>query len=338
MEGNLDRSFRWLLIGSRSGVGAAVLRAALACGRAPVIGATSASELQFASRHKLGHRALDLADVEKIRRQLLGVELVVQAGRLDLGALERLGLACLHQGCALMDLSDQLPEHLALRRHAELLESGGIPWIVSAGAASVTASLLSAHLHDLLPDAASLSLSTHGPDPRLAGIDLRWWRSGSAESGWCLRRGKLIEGQAAPLPVQGRLQAYPWRADLADGEHARRLMDVDTLVEMPVLLRSPRMRRALADRPVAASRIEHCVHRFGPPGWRKLTATGRIRCGQGHQKEASLSVRDALEVQVRVVLGLVDALRAGRVPGGVHTPLAALGTRLAPMIGLHGGP
>lgn len=332
----MDRSFRWLLIGSRSGIGGAVLRAALAGGHPPVVGALSAAELHLARSHRLGHRALDLRDEEKIRRQLQGVELVVQAGRLDLASLERLGHACLRQGCALVDLSDQLPEHLALRRHAEILESGGIPWIASAGAASVTASLLSAHLHDLLPDAASLTLSTHGPDPRLAGIDLRWWRSGATEAGWCVRKGELVDGVADRVAT-GRLHAYPWRADLADGEHARRRLDVDALVELPVLLRSPRMRRALADRPVAASRIEHCVHRFGPPGWRRLTATGRVQCGQGHLKEASLAIRDALEVQVRVVLGLVEALRCGRIPGGVHTPLAALGARLAPLIGLHPG-
>jgi len=322
-------------MGSGTAIGGAILRSALATGRPPVVGALGARDLHRARHHRLGYRVFDLSDEEKVCRQLLGIDLVVQTGRLELAALERLGRACLRRGCALLDLSDQLPEHLALRRHAELLEAGGIPWVVSAGAASVTASLLSAHLHDLLPDAASLRLSTHGPDPRLAGIDLRWWRSGVVSTGWCVRQGKLVDGARPGPSGPAGLHAYPWRADLADAGHAARSLDVDAWVELPSLLRSSRMRRVLADRPAAAARIEHCIHRFGPPGWRKLTASGRIQGHQGQEKDASLAIRDALEVQVRIVLGLLDGFRSGRVAAGVHTPLEALGTRLAPLIGLH---
>jgi len=330
----MDRSFRWILLGAKTGVGHAVLRSSQAAGLPPLVGASDPGALRVAERYRLPFRPLDLSDEEKVSRQLLGIDLVLHAGRAELSTLERLGRACLRQGCGLIDLSDQIPEHLALLRNAEMLESRGIPWIVSGGAASVTASLLSAHLHDMLPDATSLSLTTDGPDPRLAGIDLRWWRSGGAHQGWQVRKGILVEGDARTQGSRAALQAYPWRADLADREHGVRGLDVDTWVRLPSHLRSARVRRALADRPHAASRIEHCIHRFGPPGLRKLTASGQIRGSHGQEKAASLAIRDALEVQVRIVLGLLDGFRSGALPPGVHTPLAALGPGLARLIGL----
>jgi len=330
----VDRPFRWILLGAKSGVGHAILRQAQASGLPPLVGASDPGTLKIAERYRLPFRSMDLSDDEKIGRQLLGVDLVLQAGRTDLSTLERLGRACLRQGCGLVDLSDQIPEHLALSRHSEMLESRGISWIVSGGTASVTAALLSAHLHDLLPDASSLSLTTEGPDPRLSGIDLRWWKSGADERNWRVRKGVLVEGQSAPGTSTDSVQAYPWRSDLADRQHGLRGLDVDTWVKLPSHLRSARLRRALADRPHAASRIEHCVHRFGPPGLRKLTASGQIRGPLGHEKNATLAIRDALEVQVRIVLGLLDGFRAGRLPPGVHTPLAALGPALSRLIGL----
>lgn len=330
----MERSFRWILLGAKSGIGHAILRSSCASGLSPLIGASDASSLRLANRFRIPFRAMDLDDEEKISRQLLGVDLVLHAGRVELPSLERLARACVRQGCRLIDLSDQIPEHLALLRHCEMLESRGISWIVSGGVASVTASLLSAHLHDLLPDASSLTLTTDGPDPRLAGIDLRWWRSGADSKGWRLRAGVLEQNVESVGDSFGSIQAYPWRSDLVDRLNEERRMDVDTLVRLPSPLRSPGVRRALADRPLAASRIEHCVHRFGPPGLRRLTASGCIRGSQGQEKKASIAVRDALEVQTRVVLGLLDACRGERLPPGVHTPLSALGPALAGLVGL----
>lgn len=331
----MDRTFRWVLLGARSGVGRSLLKATTAEGYSPVVGASDARALRLAQRYRLPFRALDLDDEEKISRQLLGMDLVLNAGGSDLQTLGRLGRACLKQGCGLIDLSDQVPEHLALLRNAEMVESRGIPWIVSGGVASVTANLLSAHLHDLLPDAMSMSLSTEGPDPRLAGIDLRWWRSGhESPSGWHVRRGRLVDRPSSEVPMKDGFHAYPWRADLADSLHGRRGIDVDAWVRMPSHLRSARLRRALADRPEAAGRIEHCIHRFGPPGLRRLTASGEVQGSQGMERKATLAVRDAMEVQKRIVLGLLDRFRSHRLPAGVHTPLEAMGPDLARWIGV----
>jgi|GEM_PF-5225563 len=330
----MERSFRWILLGAKSGVGHAVLRSCRASGLSPLIGASDPASLRVANRYHLSFRAIDLDDEERISRQLLGIDLVLQAGRIELPALERLGRACVRQGCGLVDLSDQIPEHLALLRHSEMLETRGVPWIVSGGAASVTASLLSAHLHDLLPDATALTLTTDGPDPRLAGIDLRWWRSDAHSKGWCVRSGVLKREVESAANASSAIQAYPWRSDLVDCRHGERGVDVDTWVRLPSPLRSPGLRRALADRPLATSRIEHCIHRFGPPGLRRLTASGCIRGAQGAEKKASIAVRDALEVQTRVVLGLLQGFRAGRLPPGVHAPLSALGPTLAAIVGL----
>lgn len=329
----MERSIRWILLGAKTGIGHAVMRSCRQAGCSPLVGASDASSLRMAERYGLPFRAIDLMDEERITRQLLGVDLVVHAGRTDLPNLERLGRACLRQGCALIDLSDQIPEHLALLRHNEMLESRGIPWVISGGTASVAASLLSAHMHDLLPAATSLTLTTEGPDPRLAGIDLRWWRSGAREKGWRVRAG-VLERSVDPLDGSGSIQAYPWRSDLTDRQHGELGLDVDTLVRMPGALRSPRLRRALADRPQAASRIEHCIHRFGPPGWRRLTASGSARCSQGNEKKAAIAIRDALEFQVRIVQGLLSGLRSGSIPAGAHTPLGALGPKLAELVGL----
>lgn len=331
----MDRTFRWVLLGAKSGVGQSLLRATTAAGYSPVVGASDTRALRLAERYRLPFRALDLGDEEKISRQLLGIDLVLNAGGTDLQTLGRLGRACLKQGCGLIDLSDQVPEHLSLLRHAEMVESRGIPWIVSGGVASVTANLLSAHLHDLLPDAESLSLSTEGPDPRLSGIDLRWWRTGQdAPTGWHVRRGQLVDRPESEASMRDGLHAYPWRADLADARHGRQGLDVDAWVKLPSHLRSARIRRALADRPAAAGRIEHCIHRFGPPGFRRLTATGLARGSQGVERKATLAIRDALEVQKRIVLGLLDRYQARRLPAGVHTPLEAMGPELARWIGL----
>lgn len=335
MGGDMDRTFRWVLLGAKSGVGQSLLRATTAAGYSPVVGASDARALRLAERYRLPFRSLDLDDEEKISRQLLGIDLVLNAGRSDLQTLGRLGRACLKQGCGLIDLSDQVPEHLALLRNAELVESRGIPWIVSGGVASVTANLLSAHLHDLLPDASSLSLSTEGPDPRLSGIDLRWWRTDQeSPGGWHVRRGLLVDRPASEEAVRDGLHAYPWRSDLADAIHGGRGVDVDAWVRLPSHLRSNRIRRVLADRPIAASRIEHCVHRFGPPGFRRLAATGHARGPQGQERRATLTVRDALEVQKRIVLGLLDRFQTHRLPAGVHTPLEAMGPDLARWIGV----
>lgn len=330
----MERTVRWILLGARTGIGHAVMRSCRSSGFSPLIGASDSASLRMAERFGLPFRALDLLDEERITRQLLGVDLVLQAGRMELPQLERLGRACLRQGCALIDLSDQIPEHLALLRHGEMLESRGIPWVVSGGTASVAASLLSAHMHDLLPAATSLTLTTEGPDPRLAGIDLRWWRSDAQGMGWRVRAGILEQDVVTPADNSGRIQAYPWRADLADRRHGEHGMDVDALVRLPAALRSPRLRRALADRPHAASKIEHCVHRFGPPGWRRLTASGSVRCAQGNEKTAVIAIRDALEVQVRIVQGLLAGMRSGSLPAGAHTPLGALGPKLAELVGL----
>lgn len=330
----MERSFRWILLGARSGVGHAVLRSCRASGLSPLIGASDPASLHLAERFGLSFRAFDLTDEERIFRQLMGIDLVLQAGRMELPALERLGRACVRQGCALIDLSDQIPEHLALLRHGDMLEQRGIPWIVSGGAASVAASLLSAHLHDLLPDASALTLTTEGPDPRLAGIDLRWWRSDAQSKGWRVRAGILEHEVDAAQAVASGLQVYPWRSDLADRRHVEKGVDVDALVRLPAPLRSPRLRRALADRPHAASRIEHCIHRFGPPGLRKLTASGFIRGTHGQENRAVIAISDALAVQVRIVRGLLAEFRAGGLPGGANTPLGALGTKLAGVIGL----
>lgn len=330
----MERSIRWMLLGAGTGIGHAVARSCRASGGPPLVGAIDVRESKIAERFRYACRAVDLEDEERIARQLLGVDLVVQTGRMELATLGRLARACARSGCALLDLSDQIPEHLALLRHGEMLESMGIPWVVSAGAASVAASLLSAHLHDLLPDASSLELVTEGPDPRLAGIDLRWWRTGAGNAGWRVRSGMLERRSVASLDSREPLQAYPWRADLAEAQHGRREADVDALVRMPVPLRSPRLRKALADRPLAASRIEHCVHRFGPPGLRRLTASGTIRHASEGEKRATIAVRDALEMQVRVVHGVLAAFRRGSLPPGAHTPLAALGPTLADVIGL----
>ena len=331
----MDRTFRWVLLGAKSGVGQSILKASTAAGYSPVVGASDARALRLAERYHLPFRALDLDDEEKISRQLLGMDLVLNAGRSDLQTLGRLGRACLKQGCGLIDLSDQVPEHLALLHNAEMVESRGIPWIVSGGVASVTANLLSAHLHDLLPDAVSLSLSTEGPDPRLSGIDLRWWRSGlESPAGWHVRRGRLVDRPATEESIRDGLHAYPWRADLADARHGQHGLDVDAWVRFPSHLRSARFRRALADRPAAAGRIEHCLHRFGPPGFRRLTASGQARGPQGVERKATLAVRDALEVQKRIVLGLLDRFRSQSLPAGVHTPLEAMGPDLARWIGV----
>lgn len=331
----MDRTFRWVLLGARSGVGQSLLKATTAAGYSPVVGASDSRALRLAERYRLPFRALDLHDEEKISRQLLGIDLVLNAGGTDLQTLGRLGRACLKQGCGLIDLSDQVPEHLSLLRNAEMVQSRGLPWIVSGGVASVTANLLSAHLHDLLPDAVSLSLSTEGPDPKLSGIDLRWWKSGhEGSSGWHVRQGRLVDRPASEESMRDGLHAYPWRADLADLQFGRRGLDVDTWVKMPSHLRSARIRRALADRPAAAGRIEHCVHRFGPPGLRRLTASGHARGLQGVERKATLAVRDALEVQKRIVLGLLERFRSHRLPAGVHTPLEAMGPDLARWIGV----
>lgn len=330
----MERSIRWILLGARSGIGQAVLRSCRESGLTPLIGASDTASVRLAERHGLPLRAFDLGDEERVARQLMGIDLVVRVGGLELPGLERLGRACVRQGCALIDLSDQMPEHLALLRHGEMLESRGIPWVVSAGAASASASLVSAHLHDLLPEATALTLTTEGPDPRLAGIDLRWWRSGGRRDGWRVRAGVLEGGVDASDETRGGVLAYPWRADLADRRHREGGLDVDTLVCLPYALRSPRLRRALADRPQAASRLEHCVHRFGPPGLRRLTASGCIRGGQGQEKRAAIAIRDALEVQARIVRGLLLEYRNGGLPAGAHTPLSALGPKLARLVGL----
>lgn len=330
----MERSIRWILLGARTGIGHAVMRSCRLAGFSPLVGASDSSSLRMAERFGLPFRVIDLLDEERITRQLLGVDLVLHAGRMDLPNLERLGRACLRQGCALIDLSDQLPEHLALLRHNEMLESRGIPWVISGGTASVAASLLSAHMHDLLPAATSLTLTTEGPDPRLAGIDLRWWRSDAHGKGWRVRAGVLEQDVDPQQEGSASFQLYPWRSDLADRRHGERGLDVDAMVRLPGALRSPRLRRALADRPHAASKIEHCVHRFGPPGWRRLTASGSVRCSQGDEKRAAIAIRDALEVQVRIVHGLLAGMRSGSLPAGAHTPLGALGPKLAELVGL----
>lgn len=333
----MDRTFRWVLLGAKSGVGQSLLKATTAAGYSPMVGASDIRALRLAERYRLPFRALDLHDEDKISLQLLGIDLVLNAGGTDLQTLGRLGRACLKQGCGLIDLSDQVPEHLSLLRNAEMVQSRGIPWIVSGGVASVTANLLSAHLHDLLPDAVSLSLSTEGPDPKLSGIDLRWWKSGpETSSGWHVRQGRLVDRPSSEELMRDGLHAYPWRADLADHQYGRRGLDVDAWVRMPSHLRSAKVRRVLADRPAAAGRIEHCIHRFGPPGFRRLTASGHARGPQGVERKATLAVRDALEVQKRIVLGLLERFRSHRLPPGVHTPLEAMGPDLARWIGVGG--
>ncbi|WP_432977860.1 saccharopine dehydrogenase family protein [Dactylosporangium sp. CA-233914] len=316
----------WVLYGANGYSGSLLARLAVRRGERPILAGRSPAPVRALATelglpYRVGPPVPDL---------LAGADAMVNCAGPFAATAEPAVAACLAAGAHYLDITGELDVLERMFTHDEAARAAGVAMITGAGFDVVPTDCLAALLAAELPGAVALELAFRAP----GGLSRGTARTALGQLGAGAARrigGELVRvpygspSRTVPFPSGPcRVGATRW-GDLVTAYRSTGIADITVYMPLPPgaalapLMRFPPLRaaaRALVRRggPAAATR-----ERAGCEVW------AQVRDAAGQSRTATLSGPNAYTLTADASLRALQAVRAGRVAPGVHTPSAALG-------------
>ncbi len=336
----------WLLYGAYGYTGRLVARRAHAAGLRPVLGGRDERRLAaFAAELDMEHRAFGLDDHAALVAALDGVKLVAHCAGPFSRTSAPMVQACLDAGVHYIDITGEISVlEAVLARDADartagvvLLPGAGFDVVPSDCLAAIAAEQLGGQVESV--ELAFLARGGLSPGTARTGVE------GLGESP--LRR---LNGRLVPVPGDERRRTvdYVTRAagstaiswgDLVTAPRSTGARDVIVHVAMPraayVGMRALDAAFVIPGaRALARSLFDRGARRLPGPDAGALRDAGcelwvRVRGADGASVERRMTTPNGYALTADSVLRVVQAILAGDVQAGAHTPSQALGARFA---------
>jgi short subunit dehydrogenase-like uncharacterized protein len=335
---------QWMIYGANGYTGELIAREARARGLRPVLAGRGAQKIEaLAQELGLESRVFDLADVDAIAGQLLGMSLVLHcAGPFSATSAPMLE-ACLMSKAHYLDISGEI----AVFEHAQALNSRaqkeGIVVCPGVGFDVIPTDCVAAALKAALPDATQLALgfdSRSGFSPGTAKTSVE----GLAQGGRVRRNGKI---EKVPLAFRTRridfgdgeklAMTIPW-GDVSTAFHTTGIPNIEVYIPgSPGLIanakRANYLRWLLGMKPVQALLKRRIGAKVKGPsaearGKMPTFVWGEAKNAKGVTKTARIRTANGYSLTVTGSLAVVDHLLHNHPRGGSYTPAKLVGADL----------
>jgi saccharopine dehydrogenase (NAD+, L-lysine-forming) len=337
---------RWLLYGAYGYSGELVARRAVARGMRPVLAGRDARRLERVARElDCEHRVLALDDPGELAAALDDVALVAHCAGPFSRTSRPMVDACIASGTSYLDITGELDVlRDVLGRDAEaraagisLLPGSGFDVVPSDCLAAITAEELERPVRSI-----ELAIRASGG---VSGGTARTAAEQIGEPALCVRGGELV-----PVPRAERRQdvTYATRTiasnavslgDLVTAQRSTGASDVTVRLAMPAAASASLRVVDAASRVPGAARLLRRVAgaaagRMGGPDARarergRSEVWCRATAADGTSVERRLVAPSGYALTADAVVRIAEAVLAGRVDPGAHTPSQGLGTRFA---------
>ncbi|MEU0555411.1 saccharopine dehydrogenase NADP-binding domain-containing protein [Dactylosporangium sp. NPDC006015] len=316
-----------MVYGANGYSGSLLARLAAARGERPVLAGRSAAVAGIADPLGLPHRSFPLTAPD-----LSGVSAVVNCAGPFAATARPLVEACLAAGVHYLDITGELDVFDWMLAQSPRAATAGVVLLTGAGFDVVPTDCLAAMLAAAMPGAVRLELAFDAP----GGLSRGTARTSLAEAASGGRRrvdGRLVEtpfgtpSRTVPFPSGPRpVGATRW-GDLVTAYHSTGVPDITVYMRLPRNAASPlvRLLRLAPLRAVARALIPA----GGPSETRRATTGcevwGEVTDASGATLTATLTGPNAYALTADASLRAVQAVLAGGIPPGTHTPATALG-------------
>lgn len=337
---------RWLLYGAYGYTGQLVARRAHAAGVRPVLAGRDERRLAaLATELDCEHRSVGLDDHDALVAALDGVELVAHCAGPFSHTSEPMVQACLEAGVHYLDITGEVAVLDAVLARDADARAAGVVLLPGAGFDVVPSDCLAAIAAEQLAgpvQSVELAfLARGGPSAGTARTGIE----GLGEPPLRRRDGRLVpvrgdERRRCVEFVTGSVMstAISW-GDLATAHRSTGARDVIVHVAMPrVAYAAMRALDAMlvipGARALAPPLLDRAARRLAGPGEDALRDAGcelwvRVCGADGSSVERRMTTPNGYALTADSVLRVVQAIIAGDVQPGAHTPSTALGARFA---------
>ncbi|MET7420942.1 saccharopine dehydrogenase NADP-binding domain-containing protein [Dactylosporangium sp. NPDC005555] len=319
-----------MVYGANGYSGSLLARLAVARGSRPVLAGRSLPAVaDLAGPLGLPHRAFPLSAPD-----LTGVDAVVNCAGPFAATARPLVEACLTAGVHYLDITGELDVFDWMFAQSSRAVTAGVVLLTGAGFDVVPTDCLAAMLAAAMPDAVSLELAFDAP----GGLSRGTARTSLTEAASGGRRrvgGVLVEtpfgtpSRTVPFPSGPRTVGATRWGDLVTAHHSTGIPDITVYMRLP---RNAGLARLLRFPPLRAA--ARALIPAGGPSDTRRSDTGcevwaSVTDAAGNTLTATLTGPNAYALTADASLRAVQAVLAGGIPPGTHTPATALGPAFA---------
>ena len=332
---------RLLIYGANGYTGRMIADAAARRGMKPVLAGRDRDALDaLAAPFKLTRRVFSLDDAAEVRRNLDGVDVLLNCAGPFSRTCEPLLEACLEGGIHYLDITGEIDVFERCHRaHNRAVRAGSVVF-PGTGFDVVPTDCLAAMLKQRLPDASHLVLAFEaagGPSPGTARTSVE----GMAKGG----RAR-IDGVVAEVPLAWKSREFvradgerrsamtiPW-GDVYTAFVSTGIPNIETYMALPpktiARMRWMRHLRPLIALPPVQKYLQARAARTpGPSESRRARSGcqiwGEVRNPAGVEAKLALTAPNGYDLTVTASLGIVERLLATKPPGGYYTPSMLMG-------------
>lgn len=333
---------RWLIYGANGYTGELIAREAKARGLSPILAGRSAVKLApLAEALGLEHRAFALDDAAALAAGLEGVGLVLHCAGPFSATSAPMVEACLMAKAHYLDITGEIQVFEAAYAQHERAQAAGVVLCPGVGFDVVPTDCVALALKEALPDATHLVLGFASASGLSAGT-AKTSVQGLGEGGWAREGGQL---RRVPLAHETRVvdfgrgpkwcMAIPW-GDLASAHRSTGIPNVAVfLPASPLVVLGAQLLRpfqGLLARPEVQGFLQGWAGKTQGPDEAARAKHGTSVWGEatnavGQKRVARLATPNGYDLTVTAALGVAQALLAGGLPPGAHTPATLLGAR-----------
>jgi saccharopine dehydrogenase (NAD+, L-lysine-forming) len=320
-----------MVYGANGYSGSLLARLAAARGERPLLAGRSSAVAALAAQLDLPHRSFPLTAPD-----LSGVTAVVNCAGPFAATARPLVQACLTAGAHYLDITGELDVFDWMFAQSARAEAAGVVLLTGAGFDVVPTDCLAATLVAAMPGAVRLELAFDAP----GGLSRGTARTSLAEAASGGRRrvdGRLVEtpfgtpSRTVPFPSGERTVGATRWGDLVTAYHSTGVRNITVYMRLPRNAGSPLV-QLLRFGPLRA--LARALIPAGGPSTSTRAGTGcevwgEVTSASGATLTATLTGPNAYALTADASLRAVQAVLAGGIPPGTHTPSTALGAGFA---------